>query len=195
MSTTVKVVLALVGITLLAAFLFRRIVFHKLFDEDDERPPIIVLNGSLMFESQKNWKKDPAGHRFKPDHPRGRSVGSYMVMVTGSSTPACSGTTLNGLEVFVDYLADAAAPVKQFHLYRRLAFSMPGTVKREPALDSPEPLTNLPATGTTAARLVYPVGPEGWISNVRVGNTSCAFTRPANEAARKAVRVEIKPAL
>jgi hypothetical protein len=112
------------------------------------------------------------------------------VVLTGSSTAACTGTTLNGLEVFIDYRADATTPAKQFHLYRKLTFTTPATVKREPALDSPEPLTIVP---TAPTRLVYPVGPDGWISNVTIGTTSCAFAQPATPADRLLVRVDITP--
>ena len=183
-------VLALLVVAALLAFSLRRLLVHKLFDDDDERPPIIVHSGSLVFESAKNWKKDPSGnHRFRPDHPRGHSVGLYSVVVSGSTTAACNGTTLTGLEVFIDYRADPAAPARQFHLYRKLTFSTPGTVKREPALDSPEPLTNLPATGSAPAQLVYGTGGQGWIANVTVGSTSCTFTA----ADRLKVNVDIRP--
>lgn len=193
-SLKVKVAVAMLGIAALLAFGFRKLLFHKLLDDDDERPPIIVRNGSLLFESKKNWKKDPSGtHRFKPDHPGGHTVGLYSVTLIGSSSPGCTGTTLSGLEVFVDYLADPTASAKQFHLYRKLTLTLPGTVKKEPALDSPEALTNVPGTGSAPAQLVYPVGDQGWISNVTVGSVSCAFTRPASTADRLAVRVEITP--
>lgn len=190
-STKVMVVaVTLVVIAALFAFGLRRLMVHKMFDDDDERPPIIVHSGSLVFESAKNWKKDPSGnHRFKPDHPRGHSVGLYSVAVSGSTTAACNGTTLTGLEVFIDYQADATAAVKQFHLYRKLTLTTPGTVKREPALDSPEQLTNLPGTGSAPARLVYGAGGQGWIANVTVGSASCAFTA----ADRLKVSVEIRP--
>jgi hypothetical protein len=194
MSTTVKVALALVGIALLVAFLFRRVVFHKLFDEDDERPPIIVHNGSLVFESQKNWKKHPSKLHYRLDHPTGASLRSYSVQVTGSITPACAGTTLTEVEVFVEYRADATAPVKQFHLDRAFTFALPpATVKREPLLDSPEPLTMVPGSGTAPAKLIYEVGEQGWISNVKVGTVSCAFKQPASPAERAAVSVTITP--
>jgi hypothetical protein len=193
-STTVKVAVALLIIAALFAFGLRRLLVHKMFDQDEDRPPIIVHNGSLLFDTAKNWKRGhPSIHRFKPDHPRGHSVGSYSVVLTGSSTAACTGTTLTGLEVFVDYRADPQAAVKQFHLYRRLTFTTPGTVKKEPSLDSPEPLTIVPGTGSAPSQLVYPVGNDGWISNVTVGSVSCAFTRPATPADRSAVRVEITP--
>jgi len=191
-STKVKVAVVLLGIAALLAFGFRRVLFHKMFAEDEDRPPIIVHNGSLLFDSAKNWKKDPSGtHRFKLDHTKGASVGVYSVVMTGSSTPSCTAATLSGFDVFVDYLADSTAQVKRFHLSRVTVPTPP--VKREPVLDSPEPLTNVPAAGTTPAQLVYPAGPEGWISNVTVGSVSCAFNKPADAAARQAVRVEITP--
>jgi hypothetical protein len=193
---TVKLVLVTAGIAVLLAFSFRRLLFHRLFGDDDERPPIIVHNGSLLFDSAKNWKKDTSGtHRYRPDHPNGHSVGIYSVKLTGSSTAACTGTTLSGTDVFIDYLADANAPVKQFHLYRKYVFGSGMSVKKDPSLDSPEELTIVNGTGSAPAQLVYPVGNEGWISNVTVGSTSCAFTRPPNETARKAVRVDITPQL
>jgi hypothetical protein len=197
-SMKVKVAIALVALTALATFGLRKVLFHKILDEDDERPPIIVHNGSLVFENEKNWKKDPSRLRYKLDHPRGKTVGSYSVVMIGSSTAACIGKTLSGTEVLVDYRADSAAAVKQFHLQRAWQFAMPpGTLKREPALDSTETMTIVAGTGTTPSQLIYAVGPEGWISNVTVsdpsGPISCAFPQPPNPAARAAVKVEITP--
>jgi hypothetical protein len=191
MSTTIKVAAFTLGIVLLLAFLFGAPLMHMMFGDDDERPPIIVRNGSLIFESDKDWMTDPSGtHRFKPDHAKGKSVVDYSVVVTGSSTAACTGATLTGTDVFVDYLASASAPSKQFHFFRKLHM---GKMKHEPVLDSPDALTVVPQAGTAPAQLVYPAGPEGWISNVTVGTASCAFSQPADATARKAVRVEIKP--
>jgi hypothetical protein len=194
----VKLAVVFVGIALLLLFGFRRLLFHKMMSDDDERPPIIVHNGSLIFETKKHWKKDTSGtHRYNPDHPNGHSVGMYSVVLTGSSTAGCTGTTLTGFDVSIEYRADSNAPAKTFQLTRKLVFTSGGSVKKDPSLESPEDLTIANGTGSAPSQLIYPVGDEGWISNVTIvgtSTTSCAFAKPT-AAERPLVNVEIRPIL
>lgn len=61
--------------------------------EDEERPPIIVKNGSLIFESGDSKSEDPeektgkpwheVGNEWQPDHPEGKKVKWFSVGVQG----------------------------------------------------------------------------------------------------------------
>lgn len=167
--------------------------------DDDERPPIIVRNGSLIFDGGEvpnthTWSKDAFLDEWKPaQHAKGvRSLDVTFTAVT--SPPACAGTTMSGKEVLIEYRVDpAGAPsaVMRVHLRRKhLIF------KREPKIDSNGKdlvLREHTSITPTPPMLVYEDGAKGWISKVTVDRAPCEFAPPPDEAARLAFRVRIQP--
>ena len=167
--------------------------------DDDERPPIIVHSGSLIFEGgvvpkTHSWAKDAILDEWKPaGHFKG--VKSMDVTFAGvSSPPACAATTMSGKEVLIEYRVSPTgdpSAVMRVHLRRKYLIG-----KREPKIDpNGKKLTLREHTSITPTppMLVYEDGAPGWISKVTVGGTSCEFARPPDETARLALRVRIQP--
>lgn len=178
-------------------------------DPDDDRPPIIVHSGSLIFDGgaieppqpgeqpvvrTHSWSKDAFLGEWKPsDHWKGvRSL--EVTFRDAASPPACAASTMSGEEVLIDYRVSPDGPpsaVMRVHLRRKhLIF------KREPKIDSNgKRLTLLTHTSITPTppMLVYEDRAPGWISKVTVDGTACEFARPTSEPARLAFRVRIQP--
>jgi hypothetical protein len=80
--------------------------------EDEERPPIIVKNGSLIFESGdasstdsdekkgKPWKR--TGNDWQPDHQKAKKSKWFAVSITGGSGTACPAFAMTQ-EVVIKY--------------------------------------------------------------------------------------------
>lgn len=172
---------------------------------DDERPPIIVRNGTLIFDSGdasgpatqwKAWKKDTIGNQWKPDHDTGKHVLEFEVTLSGfTSPPVCATTALRGEEVHIKYKKSAndTNPI-DFRVYIRKKVGSPNNGRREPKIDSPEPVTAA-TTGSAPPTLTYDDQGAGWVSEVTVGtNPSCALPDPdpQNDAERRARRIRIR---
>jgi len=81
--------------------------------EDEDRPPIIVKNGSLDVISGDKSNRKPeykkgkpwitVDTKWQPDHPKGKPSSEYTVLITASDFAACpaSGT---GTEVLITYV-------------------------------------------------------------------------------------------
>jgi hypothetical protein len=168
--------------------------------DDDDRPPIIVHNGSLIFDGGegtnfKTWSKDAILGEWKPRHDEAKSARSLRVTFTGvSSPPACATSAMSGEEVLIEYRVSPTgnpSAVMRVHLRRKhLIF------KKEPKVDpNGKEMTLLEHTSLTPVppMLVYEDHAKGWISKVTVGSTPCEFAQPADETARLAFRVRIQP--
>lgn len=177
--------------------------------EEDDRPPIIVHSGSLIFDGgviepappgeqprirTHSWSKDAILDEWKPSqHAKGvRALEVTFAAV--SSPPACASSTMTGKEVLIEYRVspDGPAPaVMRVHLRRKhLIF------KREPKIDPNGKelvLREHTSITPTPPMLVYEDHARGWISKVTVGGTPCEFGQPPDEAARLAFRVRIQP--
>lgn len=175
---------------------------------EDDRPPIIVHSGSLIFDGGEidtspsadrtrrqthSWSKDAFLGEWKPsDHWKG--VRALEVSFRDVASPsACAASPMSGEDVLIDYRVSPDGPpvVMRVHLRRKhLIF------KREPKIDSNGKELVL-RTHTTITpmppMLVYEDGSPGWISKVTVDGTACEFARPPNEVARLAFRVRIQP--
>lgn len=168
---------------------------------DEDRPPIIVHNGSLVFDAGdpqdatkrwKEWKQDAGAPRWRPVHPKGHSVASYSVTVAGAANPdACGTAAMSTTEVFIDYTLDAGGAGPRAHVYRDPVTGSNNKTKWEPAVDGPATMTVVAATPTSPGEIVYPN--PGYISSAIVGNTTCTFKKPENESERRFVRITIQP--
>lgn len=177
--------------------------------DDEDRPPIIVHNGSLIFDggegsNAKTWVKDMFLGEWKPDQNEAKGVRALAVTFAGVSSPsACATSTMSGEEVLIEYRGSPTAntaTVMRVHLRRRHLIG-----KKEPKVDpNGKEMKLLEHTTITPSppMLVYednagmgpgPSAGGGWISKVTVGTNSCAFTQPPDENARKAFRVRIQP--
>ena len=191
-------ILAVLGTTLLIAKA-----------EGDDRPPIIVHSGSLIFDGGVIERPQPEGQTAVRTHtwakdaflgewkPAGHFKGVKTLDVTFAAVPspsACAASTMSGKEVLIEYRVDAAGPpsaVMRVHLRRKHLIG-----KREPKIDpNGKDLTLLEHTSITPTppMLVYEDRSPGWISKVTVDGAPCEFARPPDEAARLAFRVRIKP--
>jgi hypothetical protein len=168
---------------------------------NDDRPPIIVRNGSLIFdggepthpEKWKEWSKDAFLGEWKPKHDDGNPVQRFQVTFEGlTSTSSCSSTTvLTGEDVRIEYSNPTGTETTRIRL----------RIRKKDVFGKPEPkiapgsvtLTSAPASGSTPPTLTYADNAQGWISKVTVSGTECSFNQPTSEAARTAFRVRIVP--
>jgi hypothetical protein len=67
---------------------------------DEERPPIIVKGGSIIFEHEKGWA-EAAGDDWKPDHPEGKPIDGFIVQIKrgGQVTQEFRGALLHFLHL------------------------------------------------------------------------------------------------
>jgi hypothetical protein len=168
--------------------------------QGDDRPPIIVHSGSLIFDggegpNTRTWSKDALLGEWKPRHDDAKGVRAFEVTFASVYAPsACATSTMSGQEVLIEYRADPAGPpsaVMRVHLRRKHLFG-----KREPKIDTNgKRMTLLEHTSITPTppMLVYEDRAQGWISKVTVDGTACEFVKPPDEAARKAFKVKIQP--
>jgi len=169
--------------------------------DDEDRPPIIVRDGSLIFDggegaNSKSWDKDLFLGEWKPRHGEAKGVRTLEVkfQMVPSPAPACAAATLSGREVLIEYrLNPAGNPLAEMrvHLRKKYWFG-----KSEPKVDSNGKelkLVEHTSLTPTPPALVYEDGNAGWISKVTVDGTACAFAQPPNEAARLAFKVRIQP--
>jgi hypothetical protein len=166
--------------------------------DDEDRPPIIVHNGSLIFDGGegaevKTWAKDAFLGEWKPRHDDAKGVRTLEVkfVAVPAPAPACGSTTMSGEDVTIEYRVSAAgnpSAVMRLHLRRKHLFG-----KKEPKVDSNGKEMKLVETAGVPPMLVYEDNAPGWISKVTVGGTSCAFDKPLTEPERLAFRVKIQP--
>jgi hypothetical protein len=145
---------------------------------DDERPPIVVNEGSIEFRVETYpWKKDLIGRQWKPDQPDGKKVGDFDVKVTGADG-SCPGMV--GKQISIEYSEGNA--VHTFRVYRQ---RRNGIGKHEPKLDSPVDFV----VDSSAMRLTFGAQNQGRVSKVVVSQGpggQCA-------SASGSLRIEIQP--
>lgn len=174
-------------------------------DDTEDRPPIIVRDGSAIFEGgdsenpgkgQKDWKSvgNATDNVWKPVQDNGHNVSGFTVYVAGFDVKNCPQSTLAGNDVQIEYTPGGivAQTPKVFTIQHSPVGG--GNNKNEPELDAPVKL----APGSSASgfpQLTYSDAPGGWISKVSVttkkGSLPCGFLQPADSDARNAVRITI----
>ena len=142
MSTGVKVLIAAVAIAAVAIAIDYYVLQGQ---DDDDRPPVIVRNGSAIFQGGdpavpskwKDWSKDILGNQWKPDHPKGKPVERFDVTFVNVPAPStCATPVLQGTEVQLEYLSATGAEPTKMSVYIKRKFSFPDFGKREPKVDS-----------------------------------------------------------
>jgi hypothetical protein len=144
-------------------------------DDTEDRPPIVVSEGSIEFSHGHKWNGVGGKKKWKPNHANGRSVTGYDVMaVNRTDLTVCLAT---GKKITIDYEWTDGS-VKQFVLSLE---QVGGSGKFEPTLDSPDDLddTNKWKLKLGDARAVRAVADEN--------GRSCTFT------ANKDVQVYVSP--
>jgi hypothetical protein len=126
-------------------------------DDDEERPPIIVKNGSIQFDTEVGWAPD--GGNWKPDQPYGRHVKELIATISGADG---SCPELRGVHLIVTYaLSDISS--RDFHI----------------VLGGDEPMVQPAALLTHAANLLtYGTPKEGRISRIEAlpSKQACTFS-------------------
>jgi hypothetical protein len=169
---------------------------YHILEGDDDRPPVVVNNGSVIFNggdpgdpdtvkiNWHDWKQDSGGSQWKPDFPGGFNVDHYEVTVTKAGQ-VC--TSAKGDTVAIAYTVDGGNPPPPAATFTILISS---GGRREPKVD-PGGLTMTPTSlvtgpngvNTVPAKLTYST--NGYISNVTVSSSgtptgSCQFTSRAD---------------
>ena len=186
-----------------------------LLAQDDDRPPIIVTNGSMYFTNgdpssliqPTQWTEDITLGEWKPMDNNYHGIRGFEVSfenpytagvcVAASSIPPAKPTTvLAGEEVRIEYTTAGGKTVST-KVHRRRADLWGLFGKNEPKVNKPTGAGNQDFHVVGSYHLVFddpPVGTtNGYISKVGVGQTECAFGPPPSDAARLAFRVRIQP--
>ena len=133
--------------------------------EDEERPPIIVRGGSLIFESGaagkpgKPWKKETVVRsgknetQWKPDHPTGIPTGALSVAFTGGTDAAgkpCATVSVPEVTITYDPDGTGSRPAGTFLITRRPRAMGKGTLAPT-IVETTIPLSPDAATNTLTA--------------------------------------------
>jgi hypothetical protein len=176
---------------------------------DDDRPPIIVTNGSIIFydgdpdDHFKHWlpwkgpekQKESNTLRWRPNHPNGKTVNSFRVVITGVNNsdttqwPTACNALISGDAMEVDFTPNGT-DVKHFQLQRdHIAVFWPFVWKYDPVLDAPADLQETDGNDTTKPpALTFGTSGNGWITSVTVGSTTCTGIKQSDKPS-----VYIKP--
>lgn len=132
---------------------------------NEDRPPIIVKGGSLIFQSAKPWRQSSANSRqWQPNHPEGKETNNFQVMFIGGSGSCNPLFTSNATVTFKPDDAEAVtftlAPEPE----------MDGGKSPAPTVEGPD-LVQKDETGP-APSLVY--DKSGEITQVVAGSSTCA---------------------
>lgn len=144
--------------------------------EDEDRPPIIVKNGSLIFESGdvnsndpeekpgKPWKQ--VGSDWQPDHDRGKGAKRLIVAIQGGEQSTCPGLSMTK-SVTVTYTS-AQGVASNFEISLK--------PRRSKGTNAPAIAGNGLSPGGTAEnpQLVFDAGGTGVLTRVRFSGGSGA---------------------
>lgn len=172
--------------------------------DNEDRPPIIVRDGSVILDggdstkapdTWKDWTPAPtAATHYRPKQPKGAPVNGFLVTVVGADQGQCPTPSMEGDFITIEFTEENGTK-SQLHVMRSRKTSN-GNGKWEP--EAAPPLnqtfsTPIPQTNSAPGQLVYGQPGTGWVSNVTVDDVSCGFNKPANGTDRNAVRVTIQP--
>ena len=174
---------------------------HALAMDEDDRPPIIVRSGSLLFDNGSAampgsaWSKDLLLDEWKPTDSNYKGISGFAVSFEGVYAPsACQSATTTGDDVEIEYTnGGVTGQVVRLKFKKRRSHLLGLFGKHEPKLE--EKGNTLTANAaSTVPELVYADPTNGYISKVKVkGQTECPIPPPPTDAARLAFRVKIQP--
>lgn len=135
--------------------------------EDEERPPIIVKGGSLIFQSERAWQQ--VGGDWQPDQKNGRRTNGFSVSIQGPDTTCPLLSTTKELTLT---FRDANGTEREFRISRK---PRPGSGTDAPAVTGPDLIVDNSASSPT---LTYGTHDQGAIIRVRfqaqgIGNVEC----------------------
>jgi len=166
---------------------------------DDDRGPIIVRAGSLIFENGPGptpampWIQDDVLDEWKPLDNSYQGIKGFEVTFEHLYAPStCAGTALAGDQVDIEYTTGAGKVVPT-RVRKRRAHGLGLYGKQEPKID---PRGNaLRVAVSSTPQLVLDDATRGYISKVTVGKVSCDFPAPppAPDPAREKFLVRIQP--
>jgi hypothetical protein len=181
-----------------------------LLAQDDDRPPIIVTNGSMYFTNgdpsskvtPTQWTDDIILNEWKPADNNYKGIMGFAVSFENSYAPTVCAeastmpptVTLIADDVKIVYTL-AGGGTTTYEVKRRRNHLLGTFGKFEPKVTDPGKKLQLPSS----TQLVFndpPVGQpptNGYISTVSVGKTDCAFGPPPSDKARTDFRVRIQP--
>jgi hypothetical protein len=213
-----KKTISLIGV---CAALLVAVAVAWLLAQDDDRPPIIVTNGSMYFTNgdasssitPTQWTDDILLSEWKPADNNYRGITGFAVSFENSYAPTvCASVIPIADDVKIVYTL-AGGGTTTYEVKRRKNHLLGAAGKYEPKVTDPGKKLQLtsptrleftdPPTGS-AGRSVTPVAggvtgqavgatSQGYISKVSVGQTDCGFGPPPTDTARTAFRVRIQP--
>jgi len=179
---------------------------------DDDRPPIIIANGSLYFNNgdpsspitPTQWTSDVLLNEWKPADNNYKGISGFAVTFENSyaesvcaaestKPPAKPAAQLVGDEVRIEYTLGGSDGKKIVtHVRRRRSHVLGGIGKYEPKVVEPQGGS---LKAETPTRLVFEDPTGGYISKVTVGQTDCVFPAPpaTPPTARTDFRVRVQP--
>lgn len=174
--------------------------------DSDDRPPIIVTNGSMYFTNgdassqiqPTMWTDDIVLSEWKPMDHNYKGIQGFAVSFEKSYAPSvCAAASaspptapLTGDEVKIEYTLGGSGGTITSTVRRRRSHWLGVFGKFEPKVVNPHD-HDLKAVSSTQLEFEDPSG--GYISKVSVSGTDCAFPAPQNSADRLAFRVRIQP--
>jgi len=163
--------------------------------DNDDRPPIIVTNGSMHFDDgdpsdNSKWKDWVQANGNSPKqwtqkYPTGPGVSSFTVTIAGGQN--CPASTTMVFAVALEYTPKSGT--KSLVTVQRVQWSGGGN-KLEPWVTAPSDMTATPG-GSAPSRLVYDTA-GGYISNITLTTSgspiSCSFPAGSTD-----VKITIQP--
>ncbi|HEX4567577.1 MAG TPA: hypothetical protein VH138_13155 [Vicinamibacterales bacterium] len=174
--------------------------------DSDDRPPIIVTNGSMYFTNgdasspiqPTQWTDDIVLSEWKPADNSYKGIKGFAVSFENSyATSVCPGATgtppttpLTGDEVRIEYTLGGSGGTITSTVRRRRSHLLGVFGKFEPKVVEPHD-HKLKAVSPTQIDFEDLSG--GYISKVSVAGTDCVFPAPPDQGSRTAFRVRMQP--
>lgn len=131
--------------------------FQRTLGDDEERPPIVIFAASLHFGNGYGWVDVEGGKKWRPNHPKGKPVKRYEVLVTARNNADVCGVK-SAKTIVIDY----EGRIFTLNLKRHS-----GGQKDEPELESPDVLT------IDKSGMILGLALAGNMKTITIDNTPC----------------------
>jgi hypothetical protein len=173
-------------------------------DQNDDRPPIIVTNGSINFDDgdpndSKKWKDwtkangNGNAKQWTQNFPTGSNVASFTVTLAGSSDQSCNTQTPSIAAVAIEYTpTDGSA--KSLVVVQPVQWSSGGG-KREPWVSAPLDIQPGTTTSGQPPRITYGDTNKpktGYISYVTLTSSSAPKSCPFLQGGQPVITIQPK---